>query len=43
MTSDKKIATVSSKGKIKAVAKGKCTIYAYAHNGVSRSIKVTVK
>jgi polyhydroxyalkanoate synthesis regulator phasin len=43
MTSDKKIATVSSKGKIKAKAKGKCYIYTYAHNGVSRSIKVTVK
>ena len=43
MTSDKKIATVSSKGKIKAVAKGKCTIYAYAHNGVLKKVTVTVK
>ena len=43
ITSDKKIATVNSKGKIKAKAKGKCTIYAYAHNGVSKKVKVTVK
>ena len=43
MTSNKKIATVSSKGKIKAVAKGKCYIYAYAHNGVCKKVRVTVK
>ena len=43
MTSDKKIATVSSKGKIKAIAKGKCTIYAYAHNGITKKVTVTVK
>lgn len=37
------IAKVSSKGKIKGVAKGTCTIYAYAQDGVKTSIKVTVK
>ena len=43
MTSNKKVATVSSNGKIKAVAKGKCCIYAYAHNGVSKKVTVIVK
>lgn len=43
LSSDKKVATVTKKGKIKGVGKGKCTIYAYAHNGVRKAIKVTVK
>ena len=43
LTTDKKIATVSSKGKIKAKGKGTCYVYVYAHNGVSKKIKVTVK
>ncbi len=38
-----KIATVTSKGKIKAVKKGSTYIYAYAQNGVYKKIKVTVK
>lgn len=38
-----KIASVSSKGVIKAKAKGKCTIYVYAQNGVCKKITVTVK
>lgn len=42
-TSNKKIATVSSKGIIKAVKKGTCYVYAYAQNGVFKKIKVTVK
>ena len=42
-TSDPKIATVTSKGVIKAVAKGKCEIYAYAQNCMSKAIKVIVK
>ena len=37
------IAKVSSKGKITAVKKGTCYIYAYAQNGVCAKIKVTVK
>ena len=37
------IATVNAKGVIKGVAKGKCTVYAYAQNGVCAKIKVTVK
>ena len=36
------IATVKN-GKIKAVGKGSCYVYAYAQNGVSAKIKVTVK
>ena len=42
-SSDTSIATVSSKGKIKAVGKGKCYIYVYAQNGVSSKVKITVK
>ncbi|MGN0367378.1 MAG: InlB B-repeat-containing protein, partial [Wujia sp.] len=38
-----KIATVSSKGKIKGVKKGKTTIYVYTQNGISKQVKVTVK
>lgn len=43
LTSNKKIATVIGAGKITAKAKGTCWVYVYAHNGVSKSIKVTVK
>jgi uncharacterized protein YjdB len=43
MTFNKKIATVNSSGKITAKGKGTCTVIAFAHNGVSKSIKVTVK
>ena len=42
-TSNPKVATVSKKGKVKAVGKGTCTIYAYAQNGIYKSIKVKVK
>ncbi len=38
-----KIATVSNAGVVKAKKKGTCYIYAYAQNGVSKKIKVTVK
>ena len=41
-SSNTKIATVSG-GKIKAKAKGKCTIYVYAQNGVFKGVKITVK
>ncbi len=43
LSSNKKIAVVSKAGKITATAKGTCTIYVYAHNGICKSIKVTVK
>ena len=42
-SSNKTIATVSSKGKIKAKSKGSCYVYVYARNGYAKKIKVTVK
>ncbi|MBR2512090.1 MAG: hypothetical protein IKE49_03375 [Firmicutes bacterium] len=42
-TNDKTTATVSAGGKIKAVGKGVCRIYVQAVNGISASVKVTVK
>ena len=42
-SSNTKIATVTSKGVIKAKKKGTCYIYAYAQNGLYKRIKVTVK
>ena len=42
-SSNTKVATVSSKGLIKAKAKGSCTIYVYAQNGIYKTVKVTVK
>lgn len=38
-----KIAGVSSKGIIKARKKGACYVYAYAQNGVCKTVKVVVK
>lgn len=43
ITSNAKVATVSSAGVIKAVRKGTCTIYVMSENGVCAKIKVTVK
>lgn len=43
LSTDTSIATVSKKGKIKGVKAGTCYVYAYAHNGVFKKIKVTVK
>jgi uncharacterized protein YjdB len=42
-SSDTSVAKVSASGKIKAVAKGSCTIYVVGTNGVKKSVKVTVK
>lgn len=42
-STNKKIATVSKKGVLKAIKKGKCTVYVYTQNGVYKRIKVTVK
>ena len=38
-----KVATVSAKGVIKAKAKGKCRVYAYAQNGTAKAVSVVVK
>ena len=43
ISADKKIATVSKKGVIKAKKAGTCYVYAVGSNGVSKKIKVTVK
>jgi len=43
MTSNSKVATVTKSGKITAKGKGTCYIYVYAHNGVSKTVKLTVK
>lgn len=40
---NKKVAVVSAKGKIKAVGKGKCSVYVYARNGCAKKIKVRVR
>ena len=42
-TNDKKVVTVTKKGKIQAKKKGSCSIFVIANNGVSKEIKVTVK
>ena len=42
-STDTQIATVSGKGVIKAQNSGTCYVYAYAQNGVFKSIKVVVK
>jgi fibronectin type 3 domain-containing protein len=41
-SSNKKIATVTGTGKIKAKKKGTCYIYVYAENGVFTKVKVRV-
>ena len=42
-SSDKKIAKVSSKGKVTGVSEGTCKIRVIACNGISRTVEVTVK
>ncbi|MBQ2677495.1 MAG: Ig-like domain-containing protein [Firmicutes bacterium] len=42
-SSNKKIVTVTSKGTIKGIKKGKAKVWVYAQNGVYRTINVTVK
>ena len=42
-SSNKKVATVTKKGVIKAKKKGSCTIYVYAQNGLCKTVKVKVK
>lgn len=43
LSSNKKVAVVGKTGKITAKGKGTCTVYVFTHNGISKSIKVTVK
>lgn len=42
-STNKKIATISKNGVIKAKKKGTCYVYAYAQNGVFKKVKVVVK
>ena len=42
-SSDTSVATVSKGGKIKAVGTGKCSVWVYAQNGISRKVTVIVK
>ncbi|MCR5418588.1 MAG: Ig-like domain-containing protein [Lachnospiraceae bacterium] len=42
-SSDTSVATVTKKGKIKAVGKGTCTIYVSTLNGITKKVAVTVK
>lgn len=42
-SSDKSIVKVTRKGKVKAIGEGKCKIFCYAQNGVSKEIQVEVK
>ena len=42
-SSNANVATVDRNGKVKAVGKGSCTVYAVANNGVRSSVKVTVQ
>lgn len=42
-SSNTKVATVTSKGLIRAVGKGTCTIWVYAQNGVYKALTITVK
>ena len=42
-STDANVATVDANGRVKAVGKGSCTVYAIANNGVRNSAKVEVK
>jgi hypothetical protein len=42
-SSNKKVATVTKKGVIKAKGKGTCYVYAYTQNGIYKRVKVVVK
>ena len=43
LSTNKKVARVTKAGRIKGVGKGTCKVYVYAHNGVYKAVKVTVK
>ena len=43
LSSNKKVATVTAGGKVKAKVPGSCTIYVFAKNGCRRKIKIKVK
>jgi uncharacterized protein YjdB len=43
LSSNPGVAKVSKSGKITAVKKGRCKVYVYAHNGVYKTVTVTVR
>lgn len=43
LSSNKKVATVTADGKVKAKGTGECTVYVFAKNGCKRKIKIRVK
>ncbi len=43
MSTNTAVVKVTKSGKIKAVGKGKATVYVYSNNGTAKAIKVTVK
>lgn len=43
LSSNRKVATVTKGGKVKAKGAGSCTIYVFAKDGCKRKIKITVK
>ena len=42
-STNRRIAKVSKTGKVTAVKKGTCYVYAYAQNGVCKKVKVVVR
>lgn len=42
-STNKNVAAVTTSGTIKAVGKGTCTVYVFTTNGLSKTVKVTVK
>ena len=43
LSTDRSVATVAKDGTIRAVGRGTCCVYAYAHNGASKKVTVTVR
>lgn len=43
LSSNKKVAAVRTRGKVKAKGTGKCVIYVFVKNGCRRKIKIKVK
>lgn len=42
-SSNEKIASVNTKGKVKGLKKGSCTIYVFAQNGICKKVAIKVK
>ena len=42
-SSDRSIAVVDGRGRVKGISPGTCTVYVVANNGMRRAVAVTVK